>query len=129
MLWTQNADKQALKKEAFLTSLSYYRCPRRIRTTTNRTKTCCATITPLDKRAVSGCKGKKNLAIRQIFLSLFTFHSSLYYQEIVVLLTFLGQQILAVDEVVAGDRTILVGQFLLIQRYATTLHHLTHLTL
>ena len=24
------------------------RCPRRIRTTTNRTKTCCATITPLD---------------------------------------------------------------------------------
>lgn len=30
MLWTQNADKQALKKEAFLTSLSYYRCPRRI---------------------------------------------------------------------------------------------------
>ena len=43
-------------------------CPRRIRTTTNRTKTCCATITPLDN---CGCKGTIFFALLQNFRILF----------------------------------------------------------
>ena len=114
------------KKGSLIDFLVLKSCPRRIRTTTNRTKTCCATITPLDKHAlVSGCKGKKYLAYRQIFPHLLLF----YYQKIVVLLTFLSQQILSVDEVIRRNEAVLVGELLLVQRDATTLHHLAHLTL
>ena len=39
---------QGIKKGSLIDFLVLKSCPRRIRTTTNRTKTCCATITPLD---------------------------------------------------------------------------------
>ena len=58
-----------------------------------------------------GCKGKKYLAHRQIFLHLLLFN----YQKIIVLLTLLCQQVLAVDEIFGSDSTILVGELLLIQ--------------
>ena len=65
--------------------------------------------------ALSGCKGKKYLAYRQIISYLFTFLPLLDNQQIVVLLTLLCQQILAVDEVFGSNRTVLVGQLLLVQ--------------
>ena len=52
-----------------------------------------------------------------------------YYQKIIVLLSLLCQQVLTVNQVFSCNRAILVGKLLLVQRYATTLHHLTHLTL
>ncbi len=52
-----------------------------------------------------------------------------YYQKIIVLLSLLCQQVLTVYQVFGCNRAILVGKLLLVQRYATTLHHLTHLTL
>ena len=42
----------------------FKRCPKRIRTTTNRTKTCCATITPQDN---CGCKDNAFLVYAQTF--------------------------------------------------------------
>ena len=53
----------------------------------------------------------------------------LHCYEVIVLLTLLSKEILAIDEVFSGDRTVLVGQLLLVQGNATTLHHLAHLTL
>ena len=79
-----------------------------------------------------GCKGRENLAYRQIFpyhFSILTSHFSFYNEQIVVLLTLLGQQILAIDEVLGSDGTVLIGQLLLIQADTATLHHFTHLTL
>ena len=75
---------------------------------------------------VSGCKISKYLANCKIFA---TFFRLLDNQQVVVLLTLLSQQILAVDEVIGGNGTVLVSQFLLVQADSTTLHHLTHLTL
>ena len=52
-----------------------------------------------------------------------------YYQKIIVLLSLLCQQVLTVNQVFGCNWAILVGKLLLVQRYATSLHHLTHLTL
>ena len=53
----------------------------------------------------------------------------LHRDEEVVLLTFLGKQILAVDKVFTGDGALLVGQLLLVEADAAALYHLAHLAL
>jgi len=72
-----------------------------------------------------GCKGNKYLANSQIFITLFLF----YRNQVIVLLTLLCQQILAVDQVLGRDSAVLIGQFLLVQRDAATLYHLAHFAL
>ena len=52
-----------------------------------------------------------------------------YYQQIVVLLTFLCQKILSIDEIFGCNRTILVGQLLLVETYTASLNHFAHLAL
>ena len=79
--------------------------------------------------ALSGCKGKKYLAYRQIISYLFTFLPLLDNQQIVVLLTLLCQQVFTVDEVVGSNQTLWVAHLFLVQRDAATLYHLAHLTL
>ena len=53
----------------------------------------------------------------------------LHRDEEVVLLAFLCKQVLAVDEVFAGDGALLVGEFLLVQADTATLYHFAHLAL
>ena len=49
--------------------------------------------------------------------------------QIIVFLATLYEQVLAVDEVIGCDHLVECGKFLLVQRYATALYELAHLTL
>ena len=55
------------------------------------------------------CKISKNFAHHKLFCRLF------HNQQIIILLTLLCQQVLAVNQVFSSDWTILVGELLLIQ--------------
>ena len=53
----------------------------------------------------------------------------LHRHKIVVLLSALHEQILAVDEVVGGHSLVEGSKLLLVERHATALNELAHLTL
>ena len=70
-------------------------------------------VLPLHHRpiAFSSCKGRKNLAYYQIFPILLLF----YRDQVIVLLTLLGKQVLTVNQVFCSDSTVLIGKLLLVQ--------------
>ena len=102
-------------------SSSFYGWTTRIRTGNDRTKTCSVTITPSSNAAAK--------VQNKIEVPKFAAKYLLYDEQVVVLLAFLGKQILPVNQVVGCHGTLRIGQFLLVQRNTAALHHLAHLAL
>ncbi len=98
-------NKKGAATYCYVTAPSFVSCRTRIRTTTNRTKTCCATITPYDNHCVmtfhigdayeKRCKGSDNFLYYQIISDIFL----LYCDKEVVFLATLRNNVLAVNEV------------------------------
>ena len=81
-------------------------------------------VLPLHHRPIAAAKVRNYFEVPK-FCSQILLHD----QQVVVLLALLGEQILAVDEILSRDDTVLISELLLVQTDATALYHLAHLTL
>ena len=74
---------------------------------------------------------RKSGAKIEVFLYLCKFSVTFLFcdEQEVVLLAALYEQVLVVEQVCSGNFLIKSGKLLLVERYATTLSHLTHLAL
>ena len=113
-------------------------CLARTRTRKCGTKNRCVTIT-LQGNPMSTGQHAVQIAVQNycfflncnLFIAIFcdTGRKSLDNEQIIVLLTLLGQDVLVVEQHVDAGGHVGVSKFLLVDAHATTLCHLAHLTL
>ena len=75
------------------------------------------------------CEVKAVAKVSLFFETTKCFLFLLHADEEIVLLALLCQDVFACYEVIGCERTVLVGEFLLVDRDTASLHHLAHLTL
>ena len=83
-------------------------------------------VLPLHHRPMHPYAGAKVVKIWQsakFFTTLLLFN----YQQVVILLAFLGQNILAVNQIFGRNSAVLIGNFFFVQTDTAPLYHLAHL--